>query len=117
MAPSLFLLYSSSSIKFYDHLQGVTAHQWFWNYGCQENLDSKLLDSYIFSKISSTNTKITYPYDEYMENLRQKQMKCIDSMDTVDSLKLLHILDPFHHLKFFVIKNILIKVFLKNFQH
>lgn len=49
MAPSLFLLYSTSSIKFYDHLQGVSAYQWFWNYGFQENIDSKYLDSFLFN--------------------------------------------------------------------
>ena len=66
----MFLSYSSSSIKFYDHLQGVSAYQWFWNYGSQENLDSKILDSFVFLEVAPEMR--FSPFDLYQVILRME---------------------------------------------
>jgi len=61
LAPSLVLLYSSSSIKAYDYLQQVTGNQWFWNYASTDLAASQALGA-------TFNLDLTSLYNSYIRN-------------------------------------------------
>ena len=48
LIPSLILLYSSASLKFYDNILQVTANQWYWNFSSNVLVETEFLHSFFF---------------------------------------------------------------------
>lgn len=58
LVPSLILLYSSAALKFYDHIQHVTANQWYWNYSSTN----------VVSTNFTSNTFLAFPRKSFLDN-------------------------------------------------